>query len=306
MEKHTGTERTALSRRNALKRCGVALAGAGMTAAAPALAAPVKGPLNMRIALAAYSFREHLTDGRMDLFRLIDWAAKLNLSGIELTSYYFKDGFDNKYLRELRHRVLDNGMTISGTAIRNNFNKPEGPGRQGQIDNVKRWIDYAAELWAPHIRIFAGNLSDGVSREDGIKWVADSIRACLDHAAERGVNLGVENHGSFTSDIKDHMAIVEAVGPHDWFGVNLDTGNYRFDYYNSIRQAIPYAKNVQFKVEMWVQEDGSREKADLHRICDLLMEGGYKGWIALEYESKGDPFIEVPKKIKEMKELFEG
>ncbi|GAI56447.1 unnamed protein product, partial [marine sediment metagenome] len=212
-------------------------------------------PKNMHISLAAYSMRQALSDGSMDLFGFIDWCAEMNLAGTELTSYYFKEGFDKSYLHELKRRALGNGVTVSGTAVANNFCLPPGPEKKKEIDHVRRWIDYSVEFFAPHIRIFAGSLSDGVDKKTGFGWVADGIREVLDHAAERGIILGLENHGGITARAADHLAICDAVGEHPWFGINLDTGNYRTNPYEELAMSAPRAVNVQLKVEVF-QEDG--------------------------------------------------
>lgn len=259
----------------------------------------------MRVAIAAYSLREALTSGQMDLFRFIDWCANLNVGGVELTSYYFKDGFDRAYLRDLRRRAFGQGLTVSGTAIRNNFCLPAGPERQKEIDGVKRWIDHAAELWAPHIRIFAGEIPEGKDKKTAIGYVAESTRAVLDHAADRGIILGLENHHGITDRAADHLAICDAVGEHPWFGVNLDTGNYYTNPYEELEMAVPRAVNVQIKVEV-MGVDGLKQLADLDRLRNMLVKAKYKGWVALEYEADGDPFLEVPQYVREMKRLFEA
>jgi len=260
----------------------------------------------MHISLAAYSMRDALKDGSMDLFSFIDWCGEMNLAGTELTSYYFKEGFGKKYLQELKLRAFNNGVTVSGTAIRNDFCKPAGPKKQKDIDHVKKWIDYSVEFFAPHIRIFAGNLADGVDIKDGIQWVADGVRECLDYAAERGVVLGLENHGGITARAADHLAICDAVGKHPWFGVNLDTGNYRTNPYEELAISAPRAVNVQVKVEVFNEDKKTKVLADLPRVRDILVNAGYKGWVALEYEAAGDPREEIPMYIRQMKELFEG
>lgn len=283
----------------------------GAFAAAAAMAARVPGsaPLrdeatkNMHLSLAAYSVREALTDGRMDLFGFIDWCAELGLPGAELTSYYFPEGFDRAYLLRLKRHALSRGITVSGTAVRNNFCRPPGPELQRDIDHVRQWIDHAADLYAPHIRIFAGDLPAGVEMETGIQWVADAIRQVLDHAGERGVLIGLENHGGITARVRDLLAIADAVGEHPWFGINLDTANFRTNSYEELALAAPRAVNVQVKVEVY-QEDGGKIPVDLPRIRDMLVEAGYKGWVALEYESEEDAFTAVPRFLQEMKALF--
>jgi len=283
----------------------VAGAAAGALAGGPIAlsAAPSLKPKNTHISLAAYSCRQALTSGKMDLFGFIDWCAELGLSGTELTSYYFKPDFDAKYLRDLRRRAFGNGVTVSGTAIRNDFCKPPGPEKDKEIQDVRKWIDWAAELWAPHVRIFAGEVPKGASNADAIKWVADGVKAVLDHAAERGVILGLENHGGITARAADLLAICDQVGKNPWFGVNLDTGNFHDDGYREVEMAAVRAVNVQIKVEM--QDNGRTVPADLKRLRDILVKTNYKGWVALEYEAEADPFQTIPKYISEMKELFE-
>jgi sugar phosphate isomerase/epimerase len=258
---------------------------------------------NMHVSLAAYSVRQALQSGEMDLFQFIDWCAKMELSGTELTSYYFEKGFDSSYLRRLRNRAFRNGLAISGTAIRNNFCLPPGPEKSDQIRAVKDWIDHAAELFAPHIRIFAGDVPAGVESSVAIQWVADGVRNVLDHAAERGVVVGLENHLGITSRAADLIAICEKVGEHPWFGVNLDTGNYHKNPYDEVALTAPWAVNVQVKVE--VRDGDQLVLADLERVRDILVDSGYRGWVALEYEAEGDPFVEIPRYVARMKELFE-
>jgi len=296
-----------LSRRSALKNGITAAVSAAGIAVPSTLHAQARGvkPKNMHVSLAAYSMRSALQKGEMDLFGFIDWCAELDLRGTELTSYYFKENFDTAYVRELRKRAFDQGVTVSGTAIRNNFCRPAGPEKQKDIDHVKRWIDYAAEMFAPHIRIFAGTLEEGKSKADGIKWVAEGIRACLDHAGERGIYLGIENHGGITARVADHLAICDAVGDHPWFGVNLDTGNYRTNAYEELAIAAPRAVNVQIKVEVFEYDGGPKKLADLDRFRDILVAADYKGWVALEYEAAGDPREEIPMYIKRLKEMYE-
>lgn len=257
----------------------------------------------MHVSLAAYSVRDALTSGAMDLFRFIDWCAEMDLAGTELTSYYFVDEFDSQYLRNLRNRAFRNGVTISGTAIRNNFCLPPGREKDSQIQQVKRWIDHAAELFAPHVRIFAGDLPAGAQKSEGIRWTADGVKAVLDHAATRGVVIGLENHGGITARARDLLAICEQVGEHPWFGVNLDTGNYLVNPYEELGLTAPWAVNVQVKVGIGSRE--KREPADLERIRQIVVDSGYKGWVALEYEA-ADPLTQIPVFVKRLKELFES
>ena len=304
MIKEINQSKQGISRRNALTT-GIIAAAAGTVSPLAQSGTKSNAPKNMHVSLAAYSMRAAMQDGSMNLFSFIDWCAEMNLAGTELTSYYFKEGFGKSYLKDLKRRAFNNGVIVSGTAIRNNFCMAKGQEKQKEIDHVKKWIDYSAEFFAPHIRIFAGTLPDGVEKKTGIQWVADGIIECLDYAAERGIFLGLENHGGITARAADHLAICDAVGSHPWFGVNLDTGNYRTNPYKELAMAAPRAVNVQVKVEVFKEDQKTKQLADLSRFRDILVDAGYKGWVALEYEAAGDPREEIPMYVRKLKELFE-
>jgi sugar phosphate isomerase/epimerase len=293
-----------LSRRQALRTAVVALASAGVAQGSdPAPPAQVRRYRNVQLSLAAYSRRQDLEAGRMDLFGFIDWCAQLDVAGVELTSYYFRKDFDAAYLRQLRRHAFSRGLTVSGTAIRNNFCLPPGAQKDREVAQVKQWIDRAAELFAPHVRIFAGELPPGADRAEAIGWVAEGIRAVLPAAEQRGVVLGLENHGGITARAADLLAICDRVGADPWFGINLDTGNFRTGAYEELAAAAPRAVNVQLKVDI-VGENGQSQEVDLQRIRAILEKAGYRGWIALEYEGRADPVEAIPMWIARMKRTF--
>ena len=300
-----------LLRTTVLAAGGATLAGLGACQAQPPqMAAEAekkseKPTHNMNLSLAAYSMRDALTSGEMDLFQFIDWCAEMDLPGTELTSYYFKKDFDTKYLHDLKLRAFRQGVTVSGTAIGNNFCFPKGPDRDAQLAMTRKWIDNAAELTAPHIRIFAGQAPDGVDIKTAIGWAADGIKESLEYAARRGIVLGLENHGGITARVEDHLAICDMVGEHPWFGINLDTGNYRARPYEELELAAPRSVNVQIKVEV-ADENGNNVPTDLARVRDILVKAKYKGWVALEYEAKEDPKVAIPRYMEELKKLFLG
>ena len=79
------------------------------------------------------------------------------------------------------------------------------------------------------------------------------------------------------------LAIVRAV-KSPWFGVNLDSGNFRTaDIYGDLAKIAPYAINVQIKID--VHPPGKPEEpSDFKRLAQILKTAGYRGYIALEYE----------------------
>jgi sugar phosphate isomerase/epimerase len=92
-----------------------------------------------------------------------------------------------------------------------------------------------------------------------------------------------------------------------WFGLNLDTGNFHTDDpYRDLELCAPYAVNVQFKAEMRRRGAAKVEPADMKRVVKILRDASYQGYMALEYEAAEDPWIAVPRLLKEMSVLVGG
>jgi sugar phosphate isomerase/epimerase len=238
----------------------------------------------------------------MDLPGFVDWAATLDTDAVELTSYFFPEQVTKTYLNELKRRCHVNGLDISGGAIRNNFTLPPGPELEKSFSHLDTWLDHYAQLGAPVIRVFAGIPPKDVPEEQGIQNAIGNLRRACEMAATRGVILGLENH-DYLTHIDRMLPIVKAVDS-PWFGVNLDSGNVdRADFYAELTKIVPYALNVQLKVEA-----GPAPKVwtDIPRIVKLLKDAGYRGYIVLEYESKPEPYEAIPKHLAELRAALDG
>jgi sugar phosphate isomerase/epimerase len=287
-----------------------ALAGAGLAlgvSAAPAIE-PISrhGRPQMRLSIAAYSYRQALDLQRkprpeMTLDDFIDTAARLGVDAVELTAYYFPRTTP-EYLAHLKGRCTRLGLDVSGTAVGNNFCHSDPRKLEDQLNLVKRWIEHSSRLGAKTLRIFAGNPERGDSEEKARRRCIEAIQQACDHAGQYGIFLALENHGGITSHIEQMLQLVKAV-KHDWFGVNLDTGNFHSrDPYADLTLLAPYAVTVQVKTE--IQRPGQRkEEADLSRIIGILRQAGYRGYVALEYEAEEDARTAIPRHITELRKL---
>ena len=268
----------------------------------------------MKLSLAAYSFHrlmvrrgtpEQIADAQMSLEKFIDFCADQQLSGTELTSYYFPAEVTQEYLTSLKARTHRLGLTISGTAIGNDFCMTPGAPRDAQLADCRQWIDYAAAMGAPAIRIFAGRVPKGDTEERAITRCAEGINESLKYAATKGVFLALENHGGITATPEQMLRIIEQVDDSPWFGVNFDSGNFRtLDPYRDLEKIAPYTVNAQIKVN--IHPDGKSETADFRRIISILKEADYRGFVALEYEAKEDPFSGIPRVLDELRSAIDG
>jgi sugar phosphate isomerase/epimerase len=260
---------------------------------------------HFKFSLAAYSYRDPLQaePPRLTLEDFIDDCAKFGLDGTELTSYYFPEDPPEQYFRQLKAAAFRRGLDISGTAVGNDFCFPPGERRQREIAHVKRWIEYADLMDAPVIRIFSGGVKEGQSVDEARRLAIEAIEECCEHAGNYGNFLALENHGGLTTEVDDMLSIVRDV-KSPWFGVNMDTGNFRStDVYGDLAKLAPYTVNVQVKV--MIHPDGRpRQPSDYHRLAKILRESGYRGYVVLEFEESGDPREECRKHIDRLREAF--
>lgn len=302
------------SRRHFLQTATSAAAAALIPSwAARAATPPVRnGKPHFKLSLAAYSFNRFLpknwpqpreSNATMTLEDVIDFAADLDLDGVELTSYYFDREVTPAYLRSLQERCFRLGLDISGTAIGNDFCLVDGPERDAELALTRQWIDYSALLGAPVIRIFAGKTPKEDTESAALERCVAGINESVRYAGERGVALALENHGGITATPEQLLAIVERVDASPWFGVNFDSGNFRTaDPYGDLAKIAPYAINAQVKVAMHPGEQS--EPADLPRIVDILRQAQYRGYLVLEYEESEDPQIAIPQYVDELRQLI--
>jgi sugar phosphate isomerase/epimerase len=300
-----------LSRRDYLRRgvlAGVAAATASTFGASPARAIePIvrNKTAKIKFSLAAYSYRALLTgkNPKLTLNDFVDDCAKYGLEGTELTSYYFPEKVTGDFLRELRRRCFQNGLDVSGTAVGNDFCHPAGPKRDAEIEHVKLWIENAAILSAPVIRIFSGNVKSGQTPAEAHQLAVAGIEECCDFAGRHGIMLALENHGGLTENVDGLLALVRDV-KSPWFGLNMDTGNFHSaDIYGDLARLAPYSVNVQVKVAI-TPKGQKKQPSDFARLAKLLREGGYRGYVALEFEEAGDPRAESERYLNLLRAAF--
>lgn len=276
--------------------------------AAPALVPAIEpfrraGKPRLLLSLAAYSYRDSLKPRKgkptMTLEDVIDLAGKHELPGVELTSYYFTRT-DNDYLDSLKTRCAKYPpLAVSGSAVGNDFCWPDKERLAKEQKSVREWVERTARLGGKTLRIFAGSVKKGDTEDKARQRTIDQIAEACKHAAKHKVFLALENHGGITATADQLLKIVKAV-ESEWFGVNLDTGNFHTpDPYADLAKAAPYAVVCQVKTEVFPNR--KREEADLKKVADILKKVNFQGYVALEYEAKPDPKTAVPKYLKELK-----
>ena len=260
-----------------------------------------------KISLNAYSFNAPLTKGTTNLDAVIDFCAKENFDAIDITGYYFP-GYpeipSDEYIYHLKRKAHQLGLEISGTGIRNEFAEPDKAKRVTEIAFVKRWIEVAAKLGAPVIRIFTGkNLPANYTWEKVEEWIIEDIKTCVEYGKQHGVIVAVQNHNDFIKTADQMIDVIKKVNS-EWFGLILDTGSFvTREPYSEIKKTADYAVNWQVKEKL--NYNGKSENMDLEKLFTIVRDSSYRGNLPIETLSPGDPFLIVPPFLKQVRAALE-
>ena len=286
---------------------------------------PAGGKARFTPTLNAYSFLEQLnaniadpTKG-IDLFGVCDFCVKHDIEAVDLTGYFFP-GYPqapaDEYIARIKRYTHERGITISGTGVKNDFTTADKAVRAEGVVLTKRWIEVAARLGAPVVRVFAGpqqknpkdwqTAAGGAPRDEVEKWMAEALHECAVHGEKHGVIVAVQNHGDFLSTGPEHVSLLKRVD-HAWCGALVDTGKYfTADPYEDIALMVPHAVNWQIKENV-----GSSLKTpatDFKKLVQIIHDGGYRGFVPIETLAMGrkdyEPAAEVVKVLTAMREAI--
>jgi sugar phosphate isomerase/epimerase len=295
-----------IPRRQFLRSAGTAAIGGVSLALSDQAAKGQAGPASsiaprLFPGCCAYSYRKYLVDGRMTMEDFILKGVELGLNGVDMTVYWLKST-EPAYLAGLRHVAYKNGMPFSGAACGASMVQAEKAKRDEVLEDIKKWVRVTDMLGAPHLRIFAGELPKGATVAQGTDWTVEVMRRACDYAAQRGITLGVEDHGGITQKADTTLEVLRRVDS-PYAGVNLDISNFVAssdeDQYKQIEACVPYATHTHIRDKF----SDSNHLIDLDRVWRIFAKAGYKGYMSAEYEGDEDAMTGVPKLIDRIKTL---
>lgn len=260
----------------------------------------------IRIGLNAYSFNRPLMAGTMSIPDVLNYCAKQQLDGVDLTGYYFK-GYPNaptdENIYSIKRAAFLNGVTITGTGVRNDFALTDASSRRGHIQLVKDWIDVAAKLGSDMVRVFAGReVPKGFTFDQVLEWMIPAFQECAEYGSKRGVIVGLQHHDDFLKTADETIRVVQAV-KSEWFSVILDVGSLRQgDPYAEIEKLLPYASNWQIKEHVWY--DTKKVDIDLPRLRTIIDKVGYRGFTPIEALGPGNPEEVVTAFLNRVRKAF--
>lgn len=291
-----------MDRRNFLTTAGAVIAAAAIPRSSQSQSSTTTGHARLRTGLVAYSFRQALQAKTMTYEDLIRLAVETGTDGIDMTVYWLPSTADD-YLLPLRRLAFRNRVEIYSIGTRVRLAQPTAELREQQLTELRKWLDVAQKVGATHIRVFSGNKPEGATMEQAIGFAIETLKRGAELAGARGLILGLEDDGGITDFAKETIAIVKGADS-PWAGMNLDIGNFRPpSVYDQIEMSLPYAVSSHMKTTIALDDGKTRGPMDLDRVFRMFASYGYRGYMGLEYEADGDPRTEVPKFLRQLKDL---
>ena len=260
----------------------------------------------LKTSLNAFSFNDPLTKGIMSIDDMLNFCADTGFEGVDITGYYFK-GYpsvpSDEYLFQIKRKAFSLGLEISGTGVRNDFTIADKTKRQHEVELVKKWIEVAAKIGAPVIRIFSGTQkNEGYTKQQVTDWMLEDIQTCVAYGKQHGVIIGLQNHDDFIKTADEINKIIETINS-PWLGLILDTGSYRIhDPYDEIAKSVKHAVNWQIKEKVFI--NGAEVDTDMNKLMSIIKASSYQGYLPIETLGAGDPKIKITLLLEKLKEAL--
>jgi len=278
-------------------------AAAALTVASPHVdafssSARIEEEPPFKISLAQWSLNRELRGGKLDNLEFAKVTKELGMDAVEYVNQFFKDkAEDTDYLDQMKKQCDDNGVKSLLIMVdgEGQLGNPDEAARKKAVENHYKWVSAAKYLGCHSIRV---NAASGGSYQEQVERAADGLRQLSEHAAEHEINVIVENHGGLSSNGQWLAQVIRKVGL-DNCGTLPDFGNFwikwprngkegiYYDRYLGMAALMPFAKAVSAKSYEF-DEEGNEKEMDYPKIMKIVHDSGYRGYVGIEFEGKGD------------------
>lgn len=114
----------------------------------------------------------------------------------------------------IRRRMADEGLSICCIATGCRLAAPDPDERAKHVEDLKRYIDLAADLDCPYIRTFGGKRAQDIQLQAVVEYVVDGYRQVLGLAAERSVTVLMETHDDWSCSAPVRAVVEQANHPN--------------------------------------------------------------------------------------------
>ena len=278
-----------------MKRRSFLAAAGALALPLPAFAQAIPKRKLDRIAISSSTYRGNY-DGRFSVAGAMPRLSHTNLAAyvkqqfgvtrIELWDAQFgPTGPTVERCREIKAATDAAGCAIVSVEVEDVPNLGQtDPAKQAEaLTALRAWLDKGKILGAGSIRINVSRGTDPVNLPVAI----DSLKQGAKYGRSIGVRVLVENHGGYTSNIPDMIALVSAVND-DFVRIEPDWGAWTPemagapDRYAAMQAAMPLTHIVSAKGTVFDETTYEHTAFDIARLVKAAEAGGFKGVYSIE------------------------
>jgi len=280
-----------LSRRSALAAMAAAPTGLALgatSAQAQDDTAPLKGNINHSVCKWCYK--------DLTLDELAGQAAAMGIKGIDLL------GPDDWPI--IKKHGLMCPMASGPGNIKDGWNEPHR--HDDLVKNSERMLPLIAEAGYPNMIVFSGNRRE-LSDAEGIKNCAAGLKRITPLAEQLGVTICMEllnskwNHADYQCDKTPWgAALVDEVGS-DRFKLLYDIYHMQIMEGDVIQTITDYKEYIAHYHTGGVPgraEIDETQELNYARICQAIVETGFKGYLAQEFVPQRDPIESLRQAVR--------
>ncbi len=189
---------SASTRRGFLQTAG-ALAAAGLAAGPAGADARQLGDRSAQFKLGIVTYN---IAANWDLPTILKICKNVGLAAVELRTTHrhgVEPSLNKEQRQEVRRRFADAGIDIWGCGTVCEFQSPDAAVVQKNIAMCKEFVQLVADLGARGVKVRPNGLPKGVSVDKTLEQIGQALIPCGKAAADAGVEIWVEVHGSGTA-----------------------------------------------------------------------------------------------------------
>ena len=277
----------------------------------------------MKLGLSMWSYAAPVRRGELDIPGFIREAGRLGVDGVELLDFFWKDR--DAELPLVEAALAETRLPVGVYSVANNFVRTDPTERKASVKKITDGVDNALHFGAKTVRVFAGDIAQGITYEQGLIWIIEGLTEAAAYAYDNHITLALENHGKLAGRSDQVETILKAVASPA-LKANPDTGNFLLVHQAShlaVAQLATRAAMCHFKDFHVVPDDYAgfayigteglkfagtaigEGDVDLPDCIVSLREAGFDGWLNIEYEGEEDPFVAVARSVAYTRRLLE-
>jgi len=242
--------------------------------------------------------------------KVLDYAASHSFAAIELRGL---EGnldlpshavFAPSRIAQTKREIAAHDLSIACVSSSAHMDEPAGPKRAIQMSDAKRFIELAAFLDAPYVRVFATDSSGDKSIAPGEELkerVVSGLKELGDYAAGHNVTVIIESHDRFvTSPVlrevltrvgSDHVALLWDA--HHTFADGKEDPEFtvsqlgKWIRHTHLKDSVPDGNGRKYVLT-------GRGDVPIKRQLAALQKLGYKGFYCFEWEKVWHPDLTDP------------